>query len=66
MTDLVLQLLVQGVTIVVAAAAVYGGVRADVRHLIARQGELGQSVRRAHERLDNHLADRHAHGGVRG
>lgn len=35
------------------AGAVYGGIRADLKALHERVGELAQSVTRAHVRIDN-------------
>jgi hypothetical protein len=43
----------------IAAGAVYGGVRADLKNLRERIEEVRRSATRAHERLDDHCGARH-------
>jgi len=46
-------LIVQLVLYVLAAGAVYGGIRADLRHLHEKADQARESARRAHKRLDD-------------
>jgi hypothetical protein len=43
-----------------AAGAVYGGIRADLRHHAEKIQTVTDTAQRAHERLDAHIE--HAHG----
>ncbi len=40
---------------VIVAAAIWGGLRADIRHMHGRLDHLERATNDAHSRLDNHL-----------
>ena len=48
-------LLLQVVTILIAAGAVYGGIRSDLKSTREKAEEAASAARRAHERLDAHI-----------
>lgn len=43
------------------AGAVYGGIRADLRAMHQQIIAAEKSADKAHDRLDNHLGNNHAH-----
>lgn len=47
--------ILQGVTIVATAGAVYGGIRADVRAAHDKANDAHESACEAHQRIDNIL-----------
>lgn len=49
------ELLFQAMLAVGSAAAVWGAIRADIKHLIASVDEAKRTARKAHERLDLHI-----------
>jgi outer membrane murein-binding lipoprotein Lpp len=46
--------------IILAAGAIYGGIRSDLKAMHERLKENSDSTARAHERLDRHVEQFHA------
>lgn len=58
MTDgQMIQLALNIIGMVITAAAIYGGIRSDIKHLFKSVDSLEKSLSRAHERIDQHLSE---------
>lgn len=51
---------IQFLSLLVAAGSIYGGIRADLKNIIARQGANEQAIEAIRVRLDNHIERSHA------
>lgn len=50
---------IQVLSFLVAAGAIYGGIRADLKSIVARLGANEQAIEAARVRMDNHLERSH-------
>lgn len=56
-SDIILAIL----TPLLSAAAAYGAIRADIRHLHEKAGKAQETAERAHERIDGLMQDTGSH-----
>lgn len=50
---------IQLLSFLVAAGAIYGGIRADLKSIVARLGANEQAIEAARVRMDNHIERSH-------